>query len=60
MKEGIYMVQFLIQNAATIVISLVLAALAVLAIVYRVKKYRRGELCDCGCSGCSHSSECHK
>ncbi len=54
------MVQFLIQNAATIVISLVLAALAVLAIVYRVKKYRRGELCDCGCSGCSHSSECHK
>lgn len=54
------MMQFLIQNAATIVISLVLAALVVLVIVYRVKKYRRGEFCDCGCSGCSQGSECHK
>ncbi len=54
------MIQFLIQNAATILISLVLAVLVVLAIAYRVKKYRRGELCDCGCSGCQHSGECHK
>ncbi len=54
------MLQFIIQNAATIIISLVLAILVVLAIVYRVRKYRRGELCDCGCSGCPHSADCHK
>lgn len=54
------MIQFIIQNAATIVISLVLAALVVLAIAYRVKKYRKGELCDCGCSGCPHRGECGK
>lgn len=50
------MLQFLIENAANIVIGLVVAALMALAVVYRVRKRRRGEFCDCG--GCEGGSGC--
>lgn len=50
------MLQFLTENAANIVICLVLAALLALAVAYRVRKRRRGEFCDCG--GCDVEASC--
>jgi len=55
------MINFIISNLATIIISAVLVAVAVLIIVKTIKNKKNGKTsCGCGCSGCPSSEFCHK
>lgn len=46
---------------ATIIVSLILAAVIGLIIFRMVKKKKAGKgSCSCGCSGCAMSEICHK
>jgi len=54
------MIAFLIENLATIIVGLVLAAVVALVIVKMRKDKRAGKSsCGCKCAGCSNSSACH-
>lgn len=54
------MLDFLAQNAATIVGALLVAALLVFVIVRQLKSRKKGESsCGVACSGCPNSSFCH-
>lgn len=54
------MLDFLAQNAATIMGALLVAALLVFVIVRQLKSRKKGESsCGGSCSGCPNSSFCH-
>ena len=47
-------------NLATILTSIVLAAILILVIVYLVSSKKKGKsTCSCGCGGCPMSESCH-
>lgn len=48
------------ENLSTIIISLVIAAIVALVIVYLVRNKKQGKnSCGCGCSKCPMSGSCH-
>lgn len=54
------MLEFLSQNLATIIVSLILAAVVVLVVIKMYKDKKAGKsACGCKCSGCPNSSVCH-
>ncbi len=55
------MIDFIVNNLPTIILSLVLLAVVIVTIVYLIRKKKKGE-CSCGstCSECCMSSHCHK
>ena len=56
------MLDFLLQNAATIVIGVVLLAIVTWIVVSLKKDKKSGKAvgCGCGCENCPSSSMCHK
>ncbi len=56
------MLQFITENIATIIISVLLLAVVFFIVrkLVRDKKNGKSAGCGCSCSGCSGSSECHK
>ncbi|NCB63616.1 MAG: FeoB-associated Cys-rich membrane protein [Clostridia bacterium] len=51
---------WLIENLATILISLALVAVVTAIVVDLIRKKREGKSsCGCGCSSCPSSSICH-
>ena len=54
------MFSWIIENLATIVICLALAAVVVLIIVGMVKNKRRGKTSCGGCQSCPMSGSCHR
>ena len=54
------MIAFLLNNLATILVSLVLFAILGL-ILFRLRKDKKGgaSSCSCGCKGCGASGMCH-
>lgn len=53
--------QFIMENLATILVSLVIAAIVAVVIVKQVSDKRKGKSsCGCGCSGCPSASVCHE
>ena len=55
------MIQFLIDNLPTILVSLLLALIVAAVIVKLVKDKKQGKSagCGCGCKGCPNSAMCH-
>jgi NADH:ubiquinone oxidoreductase subunit 2 (subunit N) len=55
------MFTFITNNLATILISLVIAAIVAVILVYMRKNKKKGASCSCGyaCKGCASSSICH-
>ncbi|HOM03358.1 MAG TPA: FeoB-associated Cys-rich membrane protein [Acetivibrio sp.] len=53
------MIEFITENLATIIISAILLALGVLAVL-KIRKDKKKGSCSCGCSGCPQSQICHK
>ena len=55
------MVDYLIANAGTIIVLLILVAVlaAIVVKMIRDKKKCKG-LCSCGCAGCPSKDACHK
>ncbi len=55
------MLDWLSQNAATVIISVILIAVVALVLAYLIKNKRQGKTtCGCGCKGCPNESLCHK
>jgi hypothetical protein len=55
------MVSWLIDNFATLVISIVLTLLVISIVAGMIKNKKSGNTsCGCGCSGCSLSDSCHE
>ena len=55
------MLMWLCQNAATIIICAVLAAVVILIIISMVRGKKKGEsTCGCGCKACPMSDSCHQ
>lgn len=54
------MAEFLSENLATIIVSLILASAIILVVrkLYKDKKAGKSS-CGCNCSGCPSSSVCH-
>ncbi|MBR7092130.1 MAG: FeoB-associated Cys-rich membrane protein [Clostridia bacterium] len=53
--------EWLAQNAATIVISLILAGAAAAIIAGRIRSRKQGRTsCGCGCAHCALHDQCHK
>ena len=53
-------VNFLIENVATIAVALVLGAVVGAIVAFRVKAKREGRGgCGCGCDGCALRDKCH-
>ena len=55
------MIQGIVENAGTIVVSLLLIGLATMAVIRLRKDKKQGKSscgCDCGC--CPMASSCHK
>ena len=51
---------FIIQNLATVLIALALVLVCTLIVVKMVKDKKKGKSgCGCGCSGCAMSHMCH-
>ncbi|MBR4720652.1 MAG: FeoB-associated Cys-rich membrane protein [Clostridia bacterium] len=51
----------MVINMATVIISLLLAAIVAGIIIKMIKNKKAGKSsCGCGCSGCPMSSECNK
>ena len=54
------MIAWILQNLATIIISLVLAAIVALIIVFLVKNKKKGKSsCGCNCAHCAMAGSCH-
>lgn len=54
------MLEFFSQYIATIIVSLILAAVVVLVVIKLYKDKKAGKsACGCKCSGCPNSSVCH-
>ena len=56
------MIAFLMDNLATILISMVLLTVVVFISAHLIRKKKSGKSigCDCGCDHCPSSSLCHK
>lgn len=55
------MLDWLSENAATVIVSVILAAVVGLVIFIMVRDRKKGASgCGCGCSGCAMSEYCHK
>lgn len=52
------MISFFTENAATIIVGLIVLAVIIFA-VYRTYKNSKASVCGCGCSGCSQSAGCN-
>lgn len=52
MKEDEFMIEWIIQNMATIIVSIVMLAAFILAIRYIYKSKKAGKACI-GCGGCN-------
>lgn len=51
---------FIIENLASIIVLLIVAAIVTLVIIKMVRDKKRGKhSCSCGCSGCPNSQSCH-
>ena len=48
----------MMEHLSTILVALVLAAIAGLILRSILRRTRRGE-CACGCSGCANAGNCH-
>lgn len=59
---GFYMIQYLKDNIATILISGVIFGLMAWVIVHKIRHMKKSSesSCGCGCSGCPEASRCHK
>lgn len=54
------MLQFIIDNSGTIIISAVVLLLITLAIRRIVKDKKKSQgACGCGCGDCPHTHDCH-
>lgn len=55
------MVEFIINNLSTIIISAVILAVVVLIIVNMIKDRKKGKSsCGCGCANCPSAGMCHR
>ncbi len=54
------MLEFLTQNAGTILVGAVLVLILVSAFMKIKKDKKNGKGCGCGCSGCPSQGICHK
>lgn len=55
------MLSWLAANAATIIISVILAVLVIAVIVKMIRDKRNGRTsCSCGCSNCAMQGTCHQ
>lgn len=55
------MLEFIKENLATIIISLMLICLVAVIIHSRVSDKKKGKSsCGCGCEGCPSAALCHK
>ena len=54
------MLEFLTQNAGTILVAAVLALVLILAFLKIRKDKKNGKGCGCGCSGCPSQGICSK
>ena len=60
MNTVIVLINFIMQNLATVLIALALALVCALIIVKMVRDKKKGKSgCGCGCSGCAMSGMCH-
>ena len=51
----------LLQNASTIIVGAIVAAVIALIVVKMIKDKKNGKTsCSCGCGGCPMSDMCHK
>ncbi len=57
-KGSVIMLTFLMENIATIIITVVLVAVVALVVRGMIRDRKAGKCCG-GCSGCSGSSGCH-
>ena len=54
------MLNWLVQNAATIILSIVLITAVAIIIIHLVKNKKKGKTsCGCGCQNCPMSGSCH-
>lgn len=61
MKGGAYMLDWLSQNLATILICLVLLLIIAAIVFYLVRNKKKGRSsCGGGCKGCPMSGSCHR
>lgn len=51
------MLELIADNLATIMIGIVLLAMAALIVISMIKKKRKGQTVGCGCSGCNSASD---
>ena len=55
------MLAFLLENLATIIVLILVAAAVIFAIFTMIKNKKNGKTsCGCGCSGCPNSALCHQ
>ncbi|MCR5593009.1 MAG: FeoB-associated Cys-rich membrane protein [Saccharofermentans sp.] len=55
------MIEWIINNSGTIIVSVILIVIVSLAVRSLIKKKIKGEsTCGCGCSNCPASGTCHK
>ncbi len=55
------MLNWIMQNLATILISLALLIVVVLIVMRLIRKKKQGEpFCGCGCANCAMRGRCHK
>ena len=55
------MISWLIANAATIIISVILTILVIAVVVKLIRDKRNGKSsCSCGCSNCAMQGNCHQ
>ncbi len=54
------MIDFIVKNISTIIVSVILALVVALAVMKLHKDKKAGKsACGCKCSGCPNSSMCH-
>lgn len=55
------MIDFIIENSATIIVFVLLLAIVGLALFKIIKDKKQGKnSCGCGCGGCALSDQCKK
>ena len=48
------------MNPAEILILAAIGACAALILIRKIRRYRRGQFCDCGCGGGKNCTKCRK
>ncbi len=60
-KGEFAVISWLIQNGATIVISVILIAVVAAVVTHMIKNKKKGRTsCGCGCSNCPMSEKCDR